>query len=319
VVSRRLVVPAVAVLVAAPVCAVLLVLVFRGGGGGGGEGETRRESTVRPTVRASFEPEVHRFGEPVTARIELTVRKAELQAETARPGSGFDPYVARGAADLELREFGALAQLRYTITIQCLRQACLPETQTGEFEFGSATVGWRVPPPPGRRFADRRLDQRGASGSWPPLKVTSWLSPDDLQAARWRSSLGDLPAPTYTVSPRWLVGGLIGGAAALVLLAASLVAGSVRDLWARRAREHDAELHVPPLEQALTLVEDSRLNGDVPGRRVALETLARELRLRGESGLAADAERLAWSPAAPGDAEVDTLVATVRAANGDVR
>jgi hypothetical protein len=317
VVSRRLVVPAVAVLVAAPVCAVLLVLVFRGDGGS--DAETRRESTVRPTVKASFEPEVHRFGEPVTARIELTVRKAELQAETARPGSGFDPYVARGAADFELREFGALAQLRYTVTIQCLRQACLPETQTGEFQLGNASVGWRVPPPPGRRFADRRLDQRGASGSWPPLKVTSWLSPDDLQAARWRSSLGDLPAPTYAVSPRWLVGGLIGGAAALVLLAASLVAGSVRDLWARRARAHDAELQVPPLEQALALVEDSRLNGDVPGRRVALETLAQELRLGGESRLAADAERLAWSPAAPADADVDTLVATVRTTNGGIR
>jgi hypothetical protein len=313
-VSHRLVTPGVAVLVAVPVCIVLLVLVFRGDDSGGGE--TQRESTVRPTVRASLQPEVHRFGEPVTARIDLTVRKAELQPETARPGAAFDPYVALGSARRELEEFGALYRLRYTITLQCLRQACLPETQTGEFDFGNAAVGYRIPPPPGRQFKDRRLDQRSARGVWPALKVTSWLSPADVQAARWRSNLADLPAPTYSVAPRWLVGGLLGGAVALVLLAAGLVGGFVRDRLARRAREEEAEAHVPPVEQALALVEESRRNGDAPGRRVALETLARELRLGGEASLAADAERLAWSPGAPPDADVDTLVEHVRAANG---
>jgi hypothetical protein len=94
------------------------------------------------------------------------------------------------------------------------------------------------------------------------------------------------------------------------------VSGVVHDLWARRARTEVAETHLPPLEQALALVEDSRRNGDAPGRRVALETLARELQLGGESRLAADAQRLAWSPGEPADGEVDTLVNTVRDANG---
>ena len=313
-VSRRLVAPLVALVVAVPVCIVLLTLVFGSSDSGGAE--TQRESTVRPTVRSTLQPEVHRFGEPVTARLELTVRKAEVQPETVRPGATFDPYVARGSAQRELDEFGALYRLRYTITLQCLRQACLPDTQTGEFEFGNSSVAYRVPPPPGRRFQDRRLDQRSARGFWPTLKVTSWLSAADVQAARWRSNLAELPPPTYTVAPRWLVGGLLGGAVALVLLAAGLVGGVVYQLWGRRAHPEDEATDAPPLEQALALVEDSRRNGDVPGRRVALETLARELRLDGESRLATDAERLAWSPGEPADADVDTLVQTVRAANG---
>ena len=295
--------------------ALLLVLVFRDGDGPAAE--TRRESTVRPTVTAGFSPRVHRFGEPVTARIELVVRSSEIEAGTARPTAVFEPYRALGNAEQELDHFGALTRLTYTVRIQCLRQACLPETQTGEFSLGRPGVAWRVQPPPGRRFSDRRLDNRGAAGDWPPLRVTSWLSPEDVQGARWRSTLGDLPEPGYAVSPRWLVGGLLGGAVALVLLAGGLVAGPLRGLLERRRVAHEAEADAHPLERALGLVEESRTNGDVPARRVALETLARELRSGGDSDLAADAERIAWSPAPPADADVTTLVGAVRARNGD--
>jgi hypothetical protein len=310
-VNRRLAVPLAVAFVAVLFGAVLLALVFRGDPRLS-TAETRREARTRATVRATLDPPVHRFGERVTARIELTAREAELVPESGRPTTSFEPYAALGPAREQLREFGALAHLRYTVTIQCLKRACLPDGQAAEFAFENATVEFRMPPPPGRRFQDRRRDQRRASASWPPIKVTSWLAADDVQAARWRSSLADLPEPTFRVSPRWLVGGLVGAAIALVLVAAGLVQCYLRDLVARRTFEHEAEGDTPPLEQALALVEASRLNGDVDGRRVALETLAHELRAHGESGLAADAERLAWSPGAPGDAELQTLVATVR-------
>jgi hypothetical protein len=295
--------------------AVLLVLVFRDGGAT--PAETRREASVRATVSTALDPPVHRFGETVTARVGLVVRSAELDPDTPRPGSDFEPYRALGQARRELEQFGAVSRLTFTIPIQCLRQACLPETQTGEFELGPATVAWRVPAPPGRRFQDRRLDNRTANAQWPTLKVASWLSPEDVEAARWRSTLGELPEPSYAVSPRWLVGGLSGAAIALVLLAAGLAASWLRDALARRtvARE-EAEAHAPPLERAVALVEESRANGDVPGRRVALETLARELRDGGEVDLAAAAERLAWSPEPPGDGAVATLLADVRSRNG---
>ena len=306
---------AVVALAAVAAAAILFVVVFRDGGEA--PAETRRESVVRPTVTAGFEPRVHRFGEPVTARVELVVRSAELDADTTVPGADFEPYRPLGDARREVQDFGALTRVVFTVPLQCLRQACLPETQTGEFEFGDPSVAWRIPAPPGRRFSDRRLDNRSARGDWPPVRVASWLSPEDVREARWRSTLGDLPEPSYAVSPRWLVGGLLGGAVALVLLAGGLVAGSLRGLLARRRVAHEAEAHAHPLERAVGLVEESRANGDVPGRRVALETLARELRSGGDDDLAADAERIAWSPAAPADAEVTTLLARVRARNGD--
>jgi hypothetical protein len=302
-------------LVAVAACAALLVLAFRDGGA---PAETSRERVVRPTIKAGFQPGVHRFGEPVVAQIELTARSTELDPETVQPAAEFEPYRALGNARRELDEFGALTRLRFTVQIECLRQACLPETQTGEFDFGGAAVTWRIPAPPGRRFSDRRLDSRSARGDWPALKVASWLSPDDVREARWRSTLGELPEPSYAVSPRWLTGGLLGGAVALVLLAGGLVGGSVREVLARRRVAHEAEADAHPLARAVGLVEESRLNGDVPGRRVALETLARELWHGGQPDLAADAERLAWSPDAPPDAAVATLVVEVRARNGDL-
>jgi hypothetical protein len=313
VVARR-VVPVAVVLVAVAVCVVLAVVVL--GGGDESSGETKRESEVRPTVQATFSPSVHRFGEPVTGRIDLLVRRSELDETTGTPGADFQPYRALGPARRTLDSFGALDRLRFTVTIQCLTQQCLPDAQTGEFELGETSVGWRAPSPPGRKFKDLRLDARSARGSWPPLRVTSWLAPGDVQAARWRSTLGDLPEPTYAVSPNWLAAGLLGGSVALVLLAAGLVVGPVRSaVERRRTREADA-VEVPPLERAIALVEDSRRNGDAPGRRVALETLARELRRGGERGLADDAERLAWSPGEASDGEVATLLAGARSVNG---
>ena len=298
------------------VCALLLVLVFRDGETTATE--TRREAAVRPTLTMTVEPRVHRFGEPVTARIQLVVRRSEFDEDTPRPTTDFEPYRTLGGARTEIDHFGALARLTYTVPIQCLRQACLPETQSGEFDFGEGAVQWLIPAPPGRDFQDRRrFDNRSARGDWQPVTVTSWLTPEDLRDVRWRSTLAELPEPSYAVSPRWLVAGLVGGAVALVLLAGGLVGGSLRDLFARRRVAHELEAEVHPVERALELVEESRANGDGPGRRVALETLARELKHDGQVDLAADAERLAWSPGTPPEGDVATLVAEVRARNGD--
>jgi hypothetical protein len=314
VVARRLAVPLALAVAAVAVCVALVAIVLGGGDEAGVE--TKRESTVRPTVQATLRPSVHRFGEPVNARIDLTVRKAELDARTGQPTSDFDPYTTLGPARRAVDSFGALDRLRFTAVIQCLKQACLPDAVTGEFDFGQVGVTWRVPPPPGRKFKDLRLDTRNARATWPTLRVTSWLSPGDVQQARWRSTLGDLPEPTYAVSPAWLSGGLLGAAVALVLLAASLVVAPLRSALARRAAEHADEPEAPPLERAIMLVDESRRNGDAPGRRVALETLARELRSSGQDELGAEAERLAWSPGESADGEVATLLAEARSVNG---
>jgi hypothetical protein len=65
-----------------------------------------------------------------------------------------------------------------------------------------------------------------------------------------------------------------------------------------------------PLEQALRLAE--AVDGDASERRVALETLAAELRAVGEHGLAGETERLAWDVDPPRGDAVVALAASVR-------
>jgi hypothetical protein len=323
VVARHLAVPAAVAVAAVAVVAALVAIALRDSGPGAA---TEREASVRPTVRATFEPEVHGFGEPVTARLELLVRRSELELSTLRPVSNFEPYDVVGPARREVVDFGALQLVRYTILIQCLKQACLPETQTGQFEFapsdprlGSAGFTWRTPPPPGREFKDRRLDNRSVSGDWPTLKVASRLSPEQLEDAAWRSNLADLPEATFRVAPRALGAGLLGVAAALVLAAAALVGRYVSDVRRRAAAARIEEQEAEPtlLEQALGLLVQARGNGEPGEQRIALETLARELHVHGRVDLAHDAERLAWSAGTPVAVEVDELAETVRRLNGD--
>jgi hypothetical protein len=318
VVARRFLLPAAAVAVGLLVAAGLVALALRDGGDE--TAETPREALLRPTVRASLEPEVHAFGERVTVRLELLVRKPEIQLSTLRPAGIFDPYQVVGSPRREEVDLGALHLVRYTITLQCLRQTCLPRTQIGEVEFPPGGFTWRTPPPPGRRFRDRRLDQHSASEPFPTLKVASRLTERQLQDAAWRSNLAELPSPTFRISPDRLAAGLLGGSAVLVLLAAVLVGGYVSDLRRRRAeaRLEGHEAPVPPLERALALVVEANGDGDVDAQRIALETLASELREQGELGLARDAERLAWSPDRPVAVEVDRLAETVRRLNGAV-
>jgi hypothetical protein len=316
VVARRLAVPAAIALAAVLVAAGLVVFAFRG--------EARppapppgSDAAVRPLVRATLEPDVHAVGPRVTATLELLVPTRELEPETVRPSSDFEPYRVVGEVRRELRELGDLSLVRYQATLECVREACVPEAQTGEFRFASAAFTWKTPPPPGRKFKDRRLDQRTAGGDWPTLKVTTRLTAQELQDASWRSSLAELPAPSYRVVPRWLVGGLVGGSVALVLAAAALVAGWARQLRARAETDGaEPQAAAEPLDLALAYVDEANGNGDVPAQRIALETLARELREQGQERLAGDAERLAWSPSAPPAAEVAELTDTVRRLDG---
>jgi hypothetical protein len=313
-VSARALVAA-GLLAAVAAAAGLVVLVALGGGKEAGGEAARRDEAVRPTVKASFSTPVHRFGDPVEARLELLVRDDEVDAETVRADSTFDPYEVVAGPRREVIDVGALTLVRYTLTLRCLVEACVPGGgQPTAFDFGAAGFRFSVPVPPGTRVEDRRLYARSASGSWPQLTVVSRLSAEDVSEARWRSGLAALPEPDWRIAPRWLAALLLGAAVALAAAAAALL---VR--WAvdrRRLAEAEAAESAraaPPLEQALALLASANGDGDVAGRRVALETLAAELRRRDAVALAERAERLAWSEASPGEAGVAELVEAVRA------
>jgi hypothetical protein len=69
---------------------------------------------------------------------------------------------------------------------------------------------------------------------------------------------------------------------------------------------------LPPLEQALLLIEWARNRVDGEGRRKALEALAFELDAGGREELAGSARRLAWSRGSPSPEAADELVGAVR-------
>ena len=269
------------------------------------------DASALPTMaRTTMTPAAHRFGETVTATIEALVPKTQLEPETLTGTGSFDPYQVVDRKR-ELFDAGNRWLVRYTISLQCVREACVPDGRTGEFQFETGAIRWRVPPPPGRRFRDRRLDERSVTASWEPVTVVRTLPSEDVADVRWRSTLVELPAPGYSVSPRAFSLVLLGVALALVFAAAALVVW-----WLLRERRAavvaaavEAAAEASPLERALALVGK---NGHGDDRRIALETLARELRLEGEQALAAEAETLAWSENEPDERHVSSLAAAVR-------
>jgi hypothetical protein len=305
---RRFLVPAT--VAAVVVCTVALLALTRSGEGG--RPTTAREAAVRPTVRADIQPRTHRFGETVTARLELVVPTRQLQVDTLRAGGSFDPYEVVAAPRRELLRVGPFTVARYEIQLRCFKEECLPQGQSKEFTFPPAGFSWKIPAPPGRKFIDRRLDERRASGAVPPLTVARAISAGDLENGRWQSSLGTLPEPDTRITPRRLEAVLVGAATALVVLAAGLIA-----FWIRRelGRRDEAQVvaegsSAEPLELALRLAES--VDGDTARRRLALETLAAELRVADEAGFADDAEQLAWGEHAPSRDAIALLTATVR-------
>ena len=132
---------------------------------GSGSAAAPRE-TFSSAVRADIQPRTHGFGETLTALLEVTLPTGAYQPGSLRARGGFDPYVVVGEPRLVTRQVGDLTVARYTIRIRCVAQECLPDGETKEFEFGTpddrgearpgVSLSWRVPPPAGRRFADRR-------------------------------------------------------------------------------------------------------------------------------------------------------------------
>ena len=304
-------------------CVVLLVALAKSGG----VAPSAREQSVRPTVRADLQPRTHRFGETVKATLELVVSSEKLEptsiSATGGRGSGlrrgdsgpvgaFDPYEIVDTPTRTVERIGGLTVVLYTLRVRCLSAECLPDGESKEFAFPAPGFIWSTEAPPGRRFADRLLDERRAGGSWPALTVVAGVADEEIEGSGWRSALATLPTPSARISPRRLEAGLLSGAGALVLAAAALL-GTVarRELRRREDALVTVDTAPPPLEQALRLVETADGHGD--RSRIALETLASELRRADRFALADDAQRLAWAERVPQSEAVAELAASVRA------
>ena len=263
---------------------------------------------ARVAATATISPRSHYFADIVTARLELLFRRDRVPPSSVRVTAPFTPYtvVSRSATRTDA---GNTTHLLYRFRLWCVTFACLPR---GERKLAPPRAVVTYTPAGG---APRTLYV-----VWPRTMVSSrrvlQLQGRPLLAAHVRP----LPAVTYTVRPWVLAAVSLAGALLLLLLAVALLVPAIpRSLgirlpaWLRRRPPR-----LTPLEQALARLRTTSANGNGDERR-ALEQLAVELAGSGESGLARDARRLAWSPGRPdGDgvaglsADVERLIGASR-------
>ena len=275
-------------------------------------------------VRGSLTPDVHLFAEPVVAQIDVIVDGEQIDPAAIRVKTDFTPYETLGRTEVTREDIGRFSHIRYTTTLRCLDEKCVPPTvgnvtvtQTPElplfpeaqqrdekqkFEFPPAIV--TTDGEPKGRTLGRVV--------WPPLRSLSRINWYDSsvvgQGFPFVATVTPVPEPTYRVSPTLLGLALLVVAFALVALPVGYL---VRRRRARRARRADAAPSLSPLERALALVEWASRRPSVDEKREALEALAFELDAEKDEA-ASRARAQGWSPASPEPAQMTELVVAIR-------
>jgi hypothetical protein len=225
-------------------------------------------------ARATMTPSAPRFGDLVTARVDVP--------RGARVAASFRPFEVVGASH---------TPTAWTFTLRCVAVACL-------------TRGRNVPVqlPPARVSVGGRTELV----PWPVVSVGSRLSAADLARPVFLADTTP-PAPRYRVDPVVLGWTLAGIAAALVLAVGGWAASVLRRRRSNLQLVAD-DRDLSPLERAFEELERA-LGESVGRRRIALDRLARELELLDDvAPLALRARRLGWSLARPDQAEIRRLL-----------
>jgi hypothetical protein len=304
--------------------AVAVVLVLAAVGCGGDDSKPVVSPSKTAVVRGEITPSVHLFAEPVVARVDVIVNREKADPDDVELKTDFEPYEPVGETEVERRDLGDFTVIRYTTTLNCLNERCIPPTFAGETTV-SQLPG--LPPflpgqqreekmkfefPPALLIADAEPKDRTLGRvRWAPLRSLSRINWDDSsvvgQGFPFEATVTPLPEPDYRVSPALLGVGML-------LLALALLAIPAVLLWQRRRRaapRREARPALSPLERALRLVEWASRRPSVDERREALEVLANEIGT-GDGQTAERARKHGWSPPAPEPEQMTELVETIR-------
>jgi hypothetical protein len=304
-------------------CAVLVLLLA---GCGGDDEKPLIAAGKAAVVRGELVPDVHLFGEPVVAQIDVIVNREKVDPADVRVKTDFAPYEVVGRTQETRQDVGRFSRLRYTTTLRCLNEDCIPRT------VGNVTISQtpELPlfPEAQQRDEKRKYEFRPAIVTaaaqpkgltlgrvvWPPLRSVSRINWYDSsvvgQGFPFVSTVTPLPEPRYRISPTVLGLGLLALALAVLALPAWL-------LWERRRRRVVGKTRVAPslspLERALQLVEWASRRPSVDERREALEVLAYELEGQDhDDAQVRHAREQGWSPPPPASEEMTELVSTIR-------
>jgi hypothetical protein len=260
---------------------------------------------------ATLTPQVHLFGDVVTARLAVVADTKWVDPARLRVTASFKPYVSDGGPTVLRLDAGRFAQVTWTWTLRCLTAPCVPRLPPSEsyhvFRFAPVHVDYLTP---------AGTSEYGVTATWPPVEVISQETPAAQGALErtdrviWHDHLTPVASPTFALSPTlllWLAAGL---AAVALLAAAGFARRWLLSVLPARAGSAEADARTP-LERALTLLAWAHERGDETLERKALERVAGELGAdapRPSAGeLSRAARELAWSADVPGDEDVETL------------
>jgi hypothetical protein len=304
---------------------VAVIVALAAAGCGGDDSKPLIAESKPAVVRGELIPDVHLFGEPVLARIDVILNRDKVDPDDVRLKTNFEPYEPVGETEEERRDIGDFTVIRYTTALNCLNEKCIPRTAAGEttvsqlpglppflpgqqrdekvkFEFSPALLMADVEP------KDRTLGRV----VWSPLRSLSRINWDDSsvvgQGFPFVTTVAPLSEPDYRISPTFLGLGLLALALALLALPVFLV----RDRRRRRADpKGDRAAPLSPLERALRLVEWASRRPSVDERREALEVLAVEIGTE-DGQIAERARKHGWSPPTPEPEHMTELVSSIR-------
>ncbi len=247
-------------------------------------------------MRGGLTPDVHLFGEPVVAHVDVIVDREQVDPGAVRVKTDFEPYDTVGETTVEQEEIGRFTHLRYSTTLRCLTEDCIPRTLTGDVTI-SQTPGLPLFPENQQRDEKRKYefppaivtaegepkDRTLGRVVWPPLRSVSRINWYDSsvvgQGFPFASTVTPVPEPSYRISPTVLGIALLALAIALLALPAIYL---VRRYRARRAPTRSSEAVAVA---ARARARAGRVGEPAPlGRREARGTRGAGLRARRRRG-----------------------------------
>ena len=272
-------------------------------------------------ARTDISPRSVLFGDTVTALVDVTLDRDQVDPDSVRVLADFTPWKVFATPERVRRDGETTTSIRTTYVLRCVTNACISDdaaavqNDTEVQSFGQAQVTYMASE---ARASTSRVSRQVP---WPRLTVGARFSARDALSAGasttgWRADLLSLPAYSYRVTPGLVFGLLLAAATLLAIAGGAFVhrARRRRAPLAHVSADRPPETVMTPLDRALALLEDSaRLDGAADQRR-ALELVSAALVGRGDTKLARESRALAWSEPVPGVRETNGMAAQARLA-----